>query len=666
MAASQSASGGGDSYPHVFTPLSLGKVEVHNRIFVPAHTTNYGLDHLPTARHLAYHEARARGGAGLIIFESIRVHRTSLGKPQGIAGYDRRTIHPFREIANAVHRHGAALFGQLIHLGRQTDGDALRVPAWGPSPIPWDTTAPVPHAMDREDIAALISGFVASAENILEAGLDGFEVHVGHGHLLQQFLSPASNERTDDYGGSEANRMRLTIEVLAALRAAVGPDTCMGIRVSGDEFLPDGLTLADMSRIVPRLLDAVRIDFVNVSHSAYHGSYSLSTQIADMAFPVEPFRHIARTMKQSVLQSGHNTPVMAVCKFRSITDAEDMLAAGSADMVGMARAHIADPNIVAKAAAGHASKTRPCIGCNQGCAGFLEKGLPITCMVNPGAGKETEWTPEPSDSPTSVRKRVLVVGGGPGGLEAAWVAAARGHEVTLWERDAAVGGALRALHHMPLRHDFLALLDHQVRSCERFGVTIETGVAADAERVADHHADVVVVALGADLAPVEFPAGGSGITLVAALESPGDLGATVAFYDLTGSWGAISVAEHLARIGKHVTIFTPGPVAGWRVTQYSRTAIAKRLRELGVKIATAHHVIGWDDEVLQVTPLDSGVTEVRHGFDSVVAAGHGVARTRLAGELAEAGIQVVSVGDCLAPRTALEAVFEGHEVAREI
>jgi len=664
MPENPSATRGVGRYPPVFSPLTLGNVELRNRIFVPAHTTNYGADHLPTARHLAYHEARARGGAGLIIFESIRVHRTSLGKPQGIAGYDPRTIEPFRQIVAAVHRHGAVLFGQLIHLGRQTDGDALRVPAWGPSPLPWDATAPVPHAMDDADIAELIAGFLVSADNILEAGFDGFEVHLGHGHLLQQFLSPVSNQREDRYGGSEVNRMRLSIEVLEAVRTAVGPDVCMGIRISGDEYLPDGLTPQDMARIVPRLLDAVQVDFVNVSHAAYHGSYSLATQMADMAFPVEPFRDITREIKHAVDASGHNVPVMAVCKFRTIAEAEAMLAEGSADLVGMARAHVADPNIVAKAAAGHADRTRPCIGCNQGCAGFLEKGLPITCTVSPGTGKEAEWTPEPADSPAAERKRVLVVGGGPGGLEAAWVAAARGHQVILWERDSAVGGALRFLHHMPLRHDYLGLLDHQISSCERYGVAIETRIEADAKRVADHGADVVVLALGADTAGVRFPGGGVAITLQAALESPNELGSTVAFYDLTGSWGAIAVAEHLAGLGKRVTIFTPGPAAGWHVTRYSRTAVAERLRRLEVKVATGYSVISWENQVLQVVPGDSAVVEIRDGFDSVVAAGHGVARTRLGRDLAEAGIETISVGDCVAPRTALEAVYEGHEVAR--
>ncbi|HSG78684.1 MAG TPA: NADH-dependent flavin oxidoreductase, partial [Acidimicrobiia bacterium] len=281
---------GESAYPNVFRPITIGGVTVRNRLVMPAHTTNYGVDHLPSDRHVAYHEARARGGTGLIIFESIRVHPSTLGKPQGIAGFDPACIEPFRRVADAVHRHGAKLFGQIISLGRQVDGDAVRVVPWGPARERWSLRARPSHIMDEEDRSAMIEGHVVSSLNVLEAGLDGLEIHLGHGHLLQQFLSPASNTRTDAYGGSEENRLRFPIEVLQAVRGAVGPDVCMGIRISGEEYVDGGLTLSDMQRIVPAILDAVPVDFVNISHSAYHDSRSLATQMADMAFTEAPFR----------------------------------------------------------------------------------------------------------------------------------------------------------------------------------------------------------------------------------------------------------------------------------------------------------------------------------------------------------------------------------------
>ncbi len=656
---------GTDRYPSVFRPVRIGNVDVRNRIFIPAHTTNYGEDHMPSEKHVAYHRARARGGVGLIIFESIRVHRSSLGKPQGIAGYDRRCIDPFRRVADAVHEHGAKLFGQIIHLGRQIDGDAVRASPWGASPIPWSATAPVPHMMNDDDISNLIAGHVASAKNVLEAGFDGIEVHLGHGHLLQQFLSPLSNNRTDAYGGSEGNRVRLALEVLAAVRAAVGPEACVGIRVSADEYVPGGLTIDDMERIVPSILDRVPLDFVNVSHSAYHGSYSLATQIADMSFPEAPFRDLVRRMTRAVRRHNHTIPIMAVCRFRTIAEADAVLRRGDADLVGMARAHIAEPDLVVKSIE-HSSPARPCIGCNQGCTGFLAKGLPITCVVNPTAGRETEWSPDPQDDQAPEPRRVLVVGAGPAGLEAAWVAAARGHRVRVWDRASIPGGRLNLLRHMPLRHDFLGLVDYQVTACLHHGVELEMGLEADARSVTASGADAVVLALGAEETPVGFPDGGSGLTLSRALQRSWELGPRVALYDTTGSWSSVSVAEHLARVGKHVTLFAPAAAFAWQVTPYSRTAVTERLRRLGVRVSLLSRIRSFDEGRLAVEDLSTGEIVTTDGFDSIVAAGPPCSRTNLRQGLAGAGIAVIGAGDCVAPRSALEAVFEGHAAGRAL
>lgn len=655
-----------ERYPDALHATQIGSVSLRNRIFVPAHTTNYGENHLPSNRHLAYHEARARGGAGLIIFESIRVHPSSLGKPQGIAGYDPRCVEPFRSIADAVHHHGAKLFGQIIHLGRQIDGDPVRVAPWAPSAIPWDPMSPTPHVMDGADIAALIEGFVTSARHVLAGGLDGLEVHLGHGHLLQQFLSPACNEREDEYGGTEANRLRLSIEVLEAVRQAVGPDACLGIRVSADEFLPGGLGLADMMRIVDTILQTVPLDFVNVSHSAYHNSYTLATQIADMAFPVEPFRHLATGIRQAIRAAGFTIPVMAVCKFRTLAEADDMIASGGADLVGMARAHIADPNLVIKAVEEREHEIRGCIGCNQGCAGFLEKGLPITCLVNPAAGREATWSPEPARDQTDRRRKVLVIGGGPAGLEAAWVAAARGHQVELWERSDDVGGQLRSLGHLPLRNDFLGLIRDQVAACLRHGVVIKTGLSATPDRVARYEADRIVLATGSAPQPVRFPEGGHGHTLEAAIAQPSELGTRIAFFDGTGGWAAASVIEYLAGLGGKVIVFTPAATLGPHITRYSRPALLERLRRLAVEILPMRSIVRFENGTVDAKDAFSGTTESFPGFDSMVASGPRRAMTDLHSGLVTSDRWVTPVGDCVAPRTALEAVFEGHEAARAL
>ena len=653
------------AYPNALRPITIGGIDVRNRIVMPAHTTNFGIDHLPSERHVAYHEARARGGAGLIIFESIRVHPSTLGKPQGIAGFDPACIEPFRAVADAVHCHGCKIFGQIISLGRLIDGDAVRVVPWGPSPQRWSVRARPARVMDAADIAAIVDGHVKAAVNVLEAGLDGLEIHLGHGHLLQQFLSPSSNHRTDEYGGSQTNRMRLPLEVLRAVRKAVGSGVCVGIRVSGDEYVAGGLTITDMEQIVPTVLDAVPLDFVNISHSAYHDSASLSTQMADMTMTPAPYRDVTRAITRAIRRAGHTVPTIAVCKIRTVAEADAIIARGDADMVAMARAHIADSDLVVKTSSGRAHEIRPCIGCNQGCAGILEKGLPITCLVNPTAGREATWTPDPSNDPAAHPRRVLVVGAGPAGLEAAWVAAARGHEVEVWERADEPGGAWRRLAAMPLRHDARALTDHQLAACERHGVAIRTATEATMANITAHRPDVVVLATGASPRPMILADGTATLTLEEALDAPWTLGTTVALIDLTGEWAAICVAEHLARQGRSVSVVTPAAAVAWHVTRYSATALFDRLRRLGVALRPMRQPIAHADGVLRVVDVSTGETS-SIAAHTVIGADYGTPLDGLAAELRKAGVAVRTVGDALAPRTALEAVFEGHEAARAI
>ncbi len=654
-------------YPHVFRPIRIGQTEIRNRIFVPAHTTSYGDNNLPSDRHLAYHRARAAGGAGLIIFEGIRVHRSSLGRQQGVNGYAPEAIPRFREIARAVQGEGARLFGQIIHLGRHIDGNFTRTPSWSASAIPWSATAPAPHPMTAEEIAMVVEAHAEVALNLLEAGLDGIELQMAHGHLLQQFLSPVSNRRTDDYGGSLENRVRFAQETLQAVRRAMGPDRTLGIRISADEFLDGGLTLDDMTDIVRRLVDTVQVDFVNVSHSAYHGSYTVSTQMADMAFTLEEFQPLTRRVSASLDGVRHRPAVMTVCRYQEVAQAEAMLSSGGTDLVGMARAHIADPQIVAKARDGREDDTTPCIGCNQGCAGFLALSLAITCLTNPRAGKEREW-PLPEDDRAAEPKRVLVIGGGPAGMEAAWVAAARGHAVSLWERSDRLGGQLAWLEKMPLRTEFSKLLAAQQRRLEKYGVDIRLDTEATVESIDGHRADAVVFATGGRPAAQTLAGGGTALTLQDALDDPDALGRHVVMVDALGTWSVVSVAEFLADIGRTVTLVAPTGAPGWTISMYSVFAMRERLKEKKIRVIGGHALHGHVNGMAQLMDLSLGEPGPTVRADSVIAPLHGTADDGLRNAFGASteSFRLISAGDCQSPRTALEAVYEGHEAGRTV
>jgi 2,4-dienoyl-CoA reductase-like NADH-dependent reductase (Old Yellow Enzyme family) len=637
-------------YPHAFRPIALGPALVRNRIFVPAHTTNYGEDNLPSRRHLDYHRARAAGGVGLIIFEAIRVHRSSLGRSQGVNGYERAAIPAFTLIARAVQDEGAKLFGQVIHLGRHIDGNFARMPAWSSSAIPWSATAPPPHPMTEGEIEQVIAAHADVAGNLIEAGLDGVEVTLGHGHLLQQFLSPAVNHRTDRWGGDEAGRMRMPLETLRAVRATIGTRAAMGIRISADEFLEAGLTLADMQRITAALAADVQLDFINVSHSAYHGSATMSTQMADMAFAQNSFHHLPRGIAAAV----PHIPVFAVCRFRTIAEAEEMLAPGDIAMVGLARAHMADPAIVRKAAEGREAETRPCIGCNQGCAGFLALSLPITCLANPAMGREGEWP----DTHAATAKRILVVGGGPAGMETAGIAAKRGHHVTLWEASPHLGGALRQPVALGIRADFQALLDAQIAALS--GVHVQTNRRATADAILAGNFDAVVIATGAT--PTSMP---GALTMEAALANPEALGDHVTFEDRLGSFAIAGFIEWLAATGRKVTILAPTGTPAWLVNIYSSFAWRARLRDKSVRILPLHTAESLTDGTLHLRELSTGEPVTIEGVTALIAPTHATPDDALAAAL-QGHIEIHLAGDAAAARSALEAIFEGHETGRSL
>lgn len=635
-------------------PLQIGPVEVRNRVFVAPHTTNFGDAgvNLITNRHLDYHGARARGGAGLIITEGIRVHPTSLRR-LGLHAYNDEALPGLTALAETVHAGGAKLFAQILHTGRHS-GDE-HAGSWGAAATPWSMGAHVPHVMNDFDLADLVAGFAAAAERVIAAGFDGMEVHLGHGHLLQQFLSPLTNSRDDAYGGDFERRLRLSAEVLAAVSEVVAGRVALGVRLSADEFLPGGLTPDDVVEIVRELHSRTPLDFLHVSHSAYIGAPSLSTQMADMSYERAPFRSLPARFKAEF----PGIPVFAICRIDDLATGAEMLEAGEADLVGFARAHIAEPQLTIRSLDASGPRARSCIACNQGCNANLEAVTPITCTVNPAVGREREWADAAAAAPAP--RSVLVVGGGPAGLEAATTAARRGHRVVLADRNPTLGGQLLDIVRLDGRPGFATLLAELTEELAGTDVELRLGATLDADAIAALNPDAVVLATGSTVAPsstLSTPAGPPVLDTMAALDLPA--GAPVLIVDELGTWEAYGLALHLAARGSKVEVSTPIASYASRVTVYSRLGLGERLTAAGVVIRTSHRVVVDDDAVSSVPSL--GGSPVPHEPAAIVHVRPRTATDDLVAALAQTDWSgdLHLVGDAFAPRSSQEAISEGR------
>jgi 2,4-dienoyl-CoA reductase-like NADH-dependent reductase (Old Yellow Enzyme family) len=639
-------------YPTLFSPLALGPVVLPNRVVSTAHQTTLVHDHLPTDDFVAYHAARAAGGTGAIFLEATAVHPTGLLTPHTLGGYLPGIAGGYERVAEAVQPHGTKLLVQLFHGGREQFGGAPRAPAVAPSAVPSARFKAEPRALTRTEIAEIVRGFARSAANAARGGLDGVEVSMAHGYLAAQFFSLHTNRRDDGYAGDLPARMRFAFEVLQAIRHEVGTGIAVGVRLAANEMAPDSGGRDACGEIAARIGASGLVDFVSLAlgHSA---SYIGSTYIAPPA-PV-PEDAIAAELPAGPIA----VPTIVTTRVVDLAHAERIVATGAAQAVGMTRAQIAEPALVAKAKAAREDEITPCIGCNQACIGHYHAGLPIACVVNPRTGRERLFAP----SVRRAARRVLVVGAGPAGVAAAVEAARCGDAVTLVERAGHIGGQLAiaglAPGHAETWRRYRAAAE---RDLARAGVDIRLGIEADAAMAEGH--ERAILATGAR--PYEPLLGRlDGVQVVQAWDAiarPDEVGGPVLVADWGGEWAGLDAAEVLAGAGLEVTLACAATLPGETLHQYQRNGYLGRLDAAGVRIR--HHLeFAVADGGPFLRHVFSGRSEPLGPVASIVLA-QGRAPDDELWLALDGRDGVVRVGDLLGPRTIEEAVLEGFEAGR--
>ncbi|WP_395685324.1 FAD-dependent oxidoreductase [Aestuariivirga sp.] len=641
-------------FPNLFSPFRLKSTEIRNRIFSTGHDTYLPEAGLPSDALIAYQRARARGGAGLIVIQVVGVHETARYTEALLMGTSDACIKPFARLVDAIHAEGSKVFIQLFHPGRELLGrpDGVVQPAFAPSHSPSERFKVIPREMPITMICEILEGFGAVARRMAEAGADGVEIVASHGYLPAQFMNPRVNRRADEYGGSLDNRLRFTRQAIAAIRAVVPQEFVVGMRMSGDEHDEDGL-VEDDSLAIARAL-APELDYLNViagTSATASGAAHIVPSMANAHGYVAPF---AQKVKQAT-----GTAVFVAGRINQPQIAEQVLASGAADMCGMTRALIADPEMPIKARAGRLDDIRACIGCNQACIGHFQLGLSISCIQHPETGRELAYERKP---PAAQRLRIMVVGGGPAGLKAAAVAAERGHDVQLHERSSLTGGQARLAQLLPTRSEFGGIITNLTAEAERHGAVIRRNSEVTRAVLASERPDAVILATGSK--PQLPPFSGEARQLVHAvdvLSGAAGTGQRVVVYDWMGDWLGAGIAEKLAIEGAHVRLAVNHHCVAASIQTYIRFETVARLHRLGVEVHPWLRLYGADDRTAYFVHTPSREAVVLEDVDTIVLNVPNLQEDGLASDLAELGIPCHLAGDALSPRTAEEAVYEGMQ-----
>lgn len=642
------------AFPTLFSPIRLGGVTVANRIVSTGHDTVMAHDGHVTDRLIAYHEARARGGAGMIVVQVSGVHETARYTSHILMATSDDAISGYGRLAQAVQAHGTRIMGQLFHPGREImeTQDGTAPVAYAPSAVPNGRFRVMPVALSGSMIAEIVSGYASAARRLMQAGFDGCEIVASHGYLPAQFLNPAVNLRSDAYGGPLPNRMRFLVEVAQAIRAETSAEFVIGLRISGEEKDIEAMETGEVLEVCRHMDAAGLVDYLHViagNSASLAGAIHIVPPMFYEAGYTAPFAALVTKIVSK--------PVIVTGRINQPQVAEQILSSGQADLCGMTRALICDPDMPAKARGGQVDDIRACIGCNQACIGHFHKGYPISCIQYPESGREL--TLAAAKTPVAAPRHILIAGGGPAGLKAAAVLAGRGHRVTLCEAQAQLGGQALLAQLLPGRAEFGGIVTNLAHEAKSAGAEIRLNTPVTPDLVRDTAPDVVLIATGAiPRWPQMETTGAHVVDAWQVLRGRVNPGARVVVADWRGDWIGMGVAEKLARDGCSVRLCVEGVAAGEGLPFYVRDEMVARLHRLGVAIQPYARLFGADADTVYMTHSAATEPVLLEGVDTLVLAQGHQSDTTLMDQLSTWPGEVHLIGDALTPRSAEEAVLD--------
>jgi len=654
MALDMQGSKQADILNEILKPIKIGNMTLKNRVSMSAMNENMcSMDGTPTDHQIAYYVERANGGVGMIITGNAYVdnHNSQIASGQ-LGIYSDRLVPHINRLAEAVQRAGSKLVVQLVHGGRQAS-HAWNKPLWAPSSIPCAVVGLETTEMTLKEIQYTISNFIDGARRANEAGCDGVELHFGHGYLLSEFLSNHTNKRADEYGGSLENNARICIEIIRGIRSLLGRNFVVGVKLNANEEVEEGITI-DQAKTYAKWFEQEGIDYITVTAGIYEsGDEQCQSLYIGRAYNV----HLAAEIKQVV-----NIPVATVGSINDPVLAGQILKDKKADIISMGRQFIADPHVVNKIEKGTPEDIRLCIRCND-CQGRLVENRVITCAINPEVGKEREYKIQPA----SIKKRVIVIGGGPGGLETARVSALRGHEVILYEKNSRVGGTCLPKDNPHFKKELENIPLYYETQFEKLGVNVKVNTEATPDLIREQMPDVVVVAAGA--IPLTFNVEGDQsipvIQAIDAFNNRGEVGQRVAV--LGAGLVGCEAALHFARLGKEVFLFTrrAEDQAAAGLNALAAFRLVTEMKKYGVNIIGKSDVVEIREGHLIVKNLETDA-ETQFELDTIAPARGFRPNLQLKEELSAFTSEVFLIGDSVKPGTILEAVADGAYLARKI